>query len=182
MSRNCKSLRIVAVLSVLFLGASCGEWPDLATVPEAAPLAPRSPVRLPPAMRSTAPLDAEAAEAALAVLPGRLERLELRISGQRERYLEARDKAESEAGEGPRPDETSLARRTAEFELSRLSALETELSVLLEELERLRLSPLTPEARSETARLRGRAEDLRAELASFLARERRRLAQFSDRD
>jgi len=181
MNRIYKNPQAAIALAVLLLSAGCGEWPDLASVPEAAPLAPRSPVRLPPAMRSAAPLDAEAAEQALEVLPGRLERLEMRISGQQVRYLEAFGAAAAEAGEAPGPLDSTITRRSAEFELSRLSALETDLSVLLEDFERLRLSPLTPEAKKEAARLRRAAEDLTQELSSFLSRERRRLSRLSER-
>ena len=180
--RHGETCGLVLLAVLLFTGSGCGEWPDLASVPDAAPIAPQPPVRLPPAMRSTAPFDAEAAGQALRLLPSRLERLEVRISGQQALYLQARRDAETQAGEESEPQETPITRRTAEFELSRLSALETDLSTLLEDLERLRLSPLSEAARGEVTRLRKRAEALDSELSAFLARERRRLARLSDRE
>jgi len=168
---RCKMVPVVTLLIAVCLFASgCGrDWPDLASIPEAEPIAPQAPVQLPAPMRPVAPLDAASVEDALSVIPARLDRFELRIAGQQERYK--RRLAEAKSGGSP------MAVRSAQVELSRLSAIETALTFLLEDLERLRVSSLSPELRTELATLRERAETTKAQVSAFLVRERQRLAR-----
>ncbi|RMD88427.1 MAG: hypothetical protein D6807_05820 [Alphaproteobacteria bacterium] len=163
--RTCR----LALLALLFPLMSCsgggGGWPSLAIPP-----APRAPAPLPPvAEPSPAPVaasreaeDAETAAAIAADLGARLDDFAARIALQKKRFEAARDRAMASGSDADR--------RSAEFELSRLSQIESELAGLLRRLDRL------PPRQAVDAEMLRRLGEMRAALGADIERERARLA------
>ncbi len=162
-------LRLPGLSALCLMLAGCsagaGSWPSLA-VPPAAPAPPPAPAigappSVTPAGRAAPALSPADAAALVAALPQTLADYSRRIDGQKRLYEQARDHAIASGQE--------LDRRGAEFELSRLSRIESDLAAHLRRLERLPGGRETPEP------LR-RLTAMHDALVAYLAAERRRLA------
>jgi len=165
-------------LAIILLGAlasacsaSQGAWPNLGDAPEAATLEGQAPVRIPDPARVLEPIAASEARGALEAMPARLKELKSRIDERRKLYAQARESAESLG------DPTAI--RTAQFHLSRLSALETELSRRLQTLERIAVSNVSAEVKAQAVTLRRQAQARRERLNTYLIDERQALAMLS---
>ncbi len=161
----------LSALCVALAGCSggSGAWPGLA-IPATTPGPPPAPaIRAAPAsaaLRHGAPtLSREEAAALIAALPQTLADFSRRIAQQKQAYQAARERA--------RASGLDLDRRSAEFELSRLSRIETALATLLRKFERLPAGLSAAGAAQEAVR---RLTDMHGALVAYLAAERRRLA------
>lgn len=152
-----------------------GDWPNLAGDPPAEPVALLDPVEQPAPSPLYAPMTLEDAHALLETLPALVADLDRRISEQQALYEKARNARGTDAD----IKMAGTSQRTAEFQLSRLSLLETETSRLLRRAESmtaaLRGTPDEQQAAALTNALSRKAELL----TGFLSDERSRLAASS---
>ncbi len=169
-SRALRFLALSALCTVLAgCGAAPGAWPSLA-LPPAVPAPPPAPAVSAPASsaawRGAPALTGEDAAALIAALPQTVAEYGRRIERQKQAYREALDRALAN-GQG-------LDRRSAEFELSRLSRIETDLAALLRRFERLPAGVSLDDGAEEQLRRLAAMHDA---LVADLAAERRRLAE-----
>lgn len=173
-SHGRRRTRRLALLALLFPLMSCsgggGGWPSLAIPPAPQAPAPLPPVAEPPpapVATSRQAEDAASAVASAAGLAARLDDFAARIALQKKRFEAARDRALASGSD--------MDRRSAEFELSRLSQIESELAGLLRRLDR------RPPAEAVDADVLRRLSEMRAALGAEIERERARLAPKSAR-
>lgn len=174
MTQYLRNALIVNIFIALGGCSAMGDgWPSLAGDPPAEPVALLDPVDLPPPSPLQTTMTVEEARALLSAMPDLMASLDMRISSQYESYQTAKAALKSDTD----TDMAGTARRTAEFQLSRLSRLETELSQLLRKAQGMTLTladtSAAKDARSLTEHLRAQSDTLSA----FLIRERRALAQ-----
>lgn len=149
-----------------------GDWPNLAGDPPSEPVALLDPVSLPAPSPLYEAMTAEDAHSLLETLPDLAADLDQRIANQQALYEKARNARGTDAD----VKMAGTSQRTAEFQLSRLSILETEMGRLLRRAQSMTAALARTPDEQRAAALTDALALKSDQLTELLLRERSHLA------